>query len=1137
MSELESIYITECSESIEDFLKYSMSEKQKRICKFLNEISDHSLDLYKAGLYAFFKKDFPARCLVSAHCFNELINSLIRLAEQDCKEQFTTAIKSLDFVQKADNSEKDILGTIDKVWSNVRVLQNERAKLYTFLKNYRPMANDNNILELVNKVKHYKESLQTVRHINATPQRWSEKQFQDFVEKVDNYLYACEQPYNEMKIAVDEILTKSQQKLPTPKDIQILLRALKGNLRPYFFLKLESPAWFESLKELQLLNFSIIKQENGYEEFYWEAFPYLYRIANIKYAEILDLLHSTLKDIKLGNFSNFSCIQQILKLASQFPNKEFIDVMSIFYDWLKTIDNIDGFIDIDSLKNVLNHLFSVSKSNTSILIITRLLHLNIKIVEKKALFPIDKKNTYESFDIVPIFNNMGYFYYEHVVNIVKKNISEYQFLYFQDLANIIDDLYKNLSDDYQKQLDFHLEIFRAAIENHEQDWAHKTDPLYMLISIVRDVGECIIKTNNEKKIKNLFSFLSLKKPMIFARLALHLLRIYQKAPIYLLKKFLVNKRLLCNTIVYHEYFLLLQEKYGKLSRTSQETLLQYIKKGSDYKNFSVQNDDIWKGRWFLAIKNYLSAEDLKKYSSFIEKLNEWKHPDFTSYSETRRGSESPKSEDELALMSIPELIDTIDKFNPTGRFGEPDILGFAQIIEKDVVNRPQKYLENLNLFKRIKEPTYFRYLIQGLKNVKKSQSNWDDILNFGEWISKQDDVIFEDKNDSLKDHTWYYTHCELIRLISELFKSENMYSQKRQENIYCLLKKFVYRQDSFLEKEHEDDEYYSRAINSLHGAALEVFIKYGLWLYNNGENQIQLFSILDNLLNSSHYLETFSIIGRYLPWLEQINHQWTIDNIDNIMPEKNVSQFDASWLTYINYVHPYRNMYEIIKNKIEYVLKEKDYRMHGNKYDKHISYHIAVYYFQGFVTLDSEIMKILFSEEKNKEERYSLLRWIGMNLQEENNPFPDFFPKCQKIWEYWREIILGEEKENIEELSLFAFWYKTRALDVDWAINELHNIIVNHHVYPSILIFEEALTKDISQYTRKVFDILSCYLQHSNLGYYEEKDLALKCMEYIKENNFENDYKLKTDKNQYINSLGEKYGPEIFDCFSPYLDD
>jgi hypothetical protein len=133
----------------------------------------------------------------------------------------------------------------------------------------------------------------------------------------------------------------------------------------------------------------------------------------------------------------------------------------------------------------------------------------------------------------------------------------------------------------QEELDESICFSRSAIEYHEQDKYNKNDPVYLIISAIRDIASDIIESGNVNDIKEVFDKLQKPNEKIFMRLILYLLREYPaKNNRDKIVKYLTLRELFDHKSVHHEYYLLLKQEFKNLSKGNKDKVLKFIEDGS-----------------------------------------------------------------------------------------------------------------------------------------------------------------------------------------------------------------------------------------------------------------------------------------------------------------------------------------------------------------------------------------------------------------------------------------------------------------------------------------------------------------------------------------------------------------------------
>jgi hypothetical protein len=683
----------------------------------------------------------------------------------------------------------------------------------------------------------------------------------------------------------------------------------------------------------------------------------------------------------------------------------------------------------------------------------------------------------------------------------------------------------------------------------------------------------LLKTNEKNNINFIFSALEEMKSPIFIRLILHLLRLFPSADKKRVESYLTEKNYFNNGEIHHEYYLLMQQEFKNLPDEKQNIIFNFIDNGpkgdyyrtSDEHWTSEQKIRSWKLKKLEPIKNDLPENMKEKYKDILiqngKEQHHWEHPDFLDYYyEVSCETVSPIEDSVMKNMPIDEIVKYLQDWRPSDKqsLRGPIVRGLAQSLEKDTKQNPQKYLDNNNIlkFKEITEPIYIDYLFSALSDVDKSAPQWENIIELGLWALKQQ-LPKDRKRDFFEGYIdWNDTYIDMLRLFKRIYDKELQLKDETAQKLFDIISALVLVPDEYLSSREtrDDNDYYGNAVNSLHGVAVQSLVEYSLWQKQNLQKKDieNITEILNKLLSTSKYMETWAVLGRFLPWIDMMFHDWTEKNIDKILPENDRSKFDAVWITYIKYVDIFGNMFVLLESKFEYVLRNKPYKQEV----RNTGEHIAVYYATGKIDLNNEIIKLLFDKPENALEKLSFIKFIGNSLKDSKVP-EEIIGRFKSLWDWliekektklgaadaetlkesklwdWLETKLGDV--NDETLEQFQSWYSCKRFERKWAIEQIHNLIVNHKVYMDMDLMEEALLEDLPNYTRKVFEIVKT-LSMNNEYFDFGTQIIIEVVKYIKNNS--NDSKLKKEKDDFINKFSEKShdGPAWIDKLQEYLE-
>lgn len=931
-------------------------------------------------------------------------------------------------------------------------------------------------------------------------------------------------------------------KKPTQKQIDLVLANLKGNLKQQFFAKLENPEWFEVLNQKNLLWYTINTNDSGQEYKEWIAFPYLLKIASEIPDQIMKFMQPMLQEIKESQYPEWWLIERSISLSTKLPDDKFEKIMQLYNESLKKLDMF-GWLDNDILKQILTRLKNINKE--LVLDISRNL-LSIKLTK-------DQYGIGTSFSPSIKLVNAGYGY-EKIIKIVNDIFSdskgELLSLYISIIAK---DMISDLSSDEICRYYATDWIHRAAIEKHLQDSYKQSSPLYILVSEIRDISFMLLQGGDANHNQKVFELLEKSNCPTLTRIILYLLRVSDKYNQDLLTKYLTNKDIFDSSVYHHEYYLLVHDKFNQLSKEAQKIVLDYIDEGPDNEYYQVDDQNLtsqqkksnWRLHKLIPIKQHLSQDILKKYQSILyDKDGKEKkygdHPDMLSWMEEGTVS-SPLDFEELKEKSVQKIVGFVNSWESDNTDINISKIGLAEAIRKDAASNSEKYLDNFERVKKIHDPTYIHYMLSGLREKEKFTNNqWQNIIEFSQWIVKQNKAFENRRGFYDGDADWYNAKAVTADLLSKAFRYKENLQNLDDEYInkaFSALKQLCFMEDKHLEKKAKEDReitelgnYLTSAINSLHGKSVEGLVFYLIWKKNNKRSLDDVTPIIDKLFNEAVYIETYAIFAYMLPWIHYAIPTIVENNIDNLFPEESEKRsiFEAVFATYIDYSQIFDSMFSILETKFAYALNNQIYSNNEQTKteDAQISKILVIYYGKGLFDLNSNLIKLLFNDTDNYQKQAEFVNYVGFSMWNKNIPDQIIdkvvIERFVTFWEWLLQKIKGKEFKYKEVLSQFERWYQCDQFDTEWAINQLHKLVIDYGISFQLFLIEENLLRDLPKFPRKIFDIVSKLIcSRQQRLYISSKDFIENIVKYIHDNDFSDDSRLKSDKDKFINKYLE----------------
>ena len=1187
------IEISPADISIGDCFAQNLTPTNKKICEILRTFSADAEETYKAALCLLQQADFPARQSLLSHCLVNLIDAINCYSEDLLTAQVIEALSKIKFVVESNKSTDDIKDAVQHAWhQGLKNLYDQKTKTKTLFMDKNPkfehILTDETVPEtikrdlqkqLAQKQANFsaaKKSLNKCRHLNITFHKISEEELKKHFRNIEDYILDLDDPtYIERKDILNDILQKTNVKTaapdyswkkPSEKELSFVFKLLKDNLKNYFLSHLENPLWFQALLDKNMLKHSKEFNEEIKADIYsWDALPYLSKMASIIPEQVFALIEPLINKINDVSIESPWLVKVIvLSIATEMPDTQFKAIMTAFTSYINKASFIDLF-DFTIFKSILIRFEKLDSAQT------------LNLTEALLSLQIKSVGEYGSTEVVSKYGYNDYYRYQEILKMFQEIYNKQKFELFSVLVKIFDEtIYQTCTQEEREKYDNSVYMDRPAIEDSKQNH-NFSDPEQFAIDAMRDIALSIISTNKKDESSKVFDLLQNSKSPILLRLFLFLLSVTDVGDKKLLSESLTNYEFFDDLNYHHEYFHLLNKKFKKLSKTDQTVILKYIDdgpKGDYYKN-SEDNDSAkkrqnrWKFKHLIPILSSLTKKQKDQFRDILfddagKPITPGDHPDFLTWTSgfITVKHESPLKAEEIKKLSIAKIIKTMQEWQPApdSWHGKPDREGFADAIKQDVLNNPQKYISSLDKLTAITEPTYIRAVLRGIiESGSKTSDDWVKIVGFIDWVAKQDKTFDDRKSFHDGDQDWYWTKQEVASLLNSAFVKDSSIDKTDEQLIeksFDILYSLINSEDKLLENKKDEvcsgDNYINRAINSIHGQALDSLLTFALWLKNNNKPIDQVEALLTDIVQHPKYIDSLAIIARALPWVHLSMPEFTEKNIDILFPESKEQQYilDVTWPTFILYTHAYEDMFHLMKGKFCYVLKNHLYSDKDKKRtDKQIARHLILYYAWGLYDLDSEILSFLFDDMANKEEMVSFVNLIGFMLYQaksnNDNVSDEMLQRFIDFWEWFIEHVKGKKSDYKDVLKEFERWYQCgKFTKENWALKQLHRLVTddNLNISMSNFMLEEILVTDLSENPRLVFDIVSrLVFRGTRFDSFRRNGIIEQTLEYIKNHEFPEDNTLKSEKDNFISKLLQNAKPwELDDAsarFEKYRED
>lgn len=625
-------------------------------------------------------------------------------------------------------------------------------------------------------------------------------------------------------------------------------------------------------------------------------------------------------------------------------------------------------------------------------------------------------------------------------------------------------------------------IWRPAIEDHPQNI--DGDIKNVLVTGIRDAAEIAVRSG-KVPLEEIVTFLEGRQWKVFQRISLHLLRIFREQTKELIAPRLTDHTLFEDVSVQHEYILLLRESFSALSLGDQQTILNWIEEGPDIERFrepwqrgrdrapSEKEMNHYCEIWQRDRLAWIGPENLPeewrdRYRTLVQQYGKPEHPKFPEVRWV--GPDSPKSAEELKLMSVEEIVTFLKTWQPQENvFREPSPEGLGRVLASVVAEDPRRFAKQAERFREL-DPTYVRSLFYGLREAlekHKKTFDWVQVLQLCRWVVTQPrEIPGRRVHDFEADPDWGWTRKAIAALLAAGFKgSAGEIPIGHREGVWTILQQLT-------EDPEPTPEYEARyggsnmdpatlSINTTRGAAMHALIRYALWVRRYLEKQTnarehlakgfeemsEVRAVLEAHLDPTHdpSLAIRAVYGQWFPWLVLLDEQWAREHTAQIFPlnEEEQTYFDAAWNTYVVFNRPYDNVLDLLREQYSHAVERighlrRDMRWPADP-DKKLAEHLMEFHWRGKLPMD-DLLLTTFWEKAPDTLRGHALEFVGRALKQTEEEIPEeIIERLKNLWESRLEQARRSMSphEFAKELAAFGWWFVSEKFDADWTLDQL----------------------------------------------------------------------------------------------------
>jgi hypothetical protein len=594
-----------------------------------------------------------------------------------------------------------------------------------------------------------------------------------------------------------------------------------------------------------------------------------------------------------------------------------------------------------------------------------------------------------------------------------------------------------------EETDGRILIWRPSIEDSEQNVIN--DVLNCLIVAARDTAEALAPHHGQSVLDALedSGFLT------FHRIAIHLRGSHPELDPEGTEMRITDPVLLMSSVLRHEVFHALEERFASFSVETQDRYLRYVDALGDEK----------KRRLFLwPIRAHLDDTCAADFRRLEETFGVLEHPDYLAFHTAEWvGPTSPYSTDDMLQMSSEELVEVLNNWEFRGGVDVPEPEGLARELANMVTKDPARISREAEAFEKLTRATYVRGIVQGLAAAAKTEDviTWGPVINLCRW------AVDQPRGDGPEgtgleefDRTWGPARKQIAWLLergSQRSAAEIPYELRSR--VWPILERLVEDPDPTPEEEVERAKYEdpsTTAINTVRGVALGAVFSYARWVTRHDTYAAKSWSgrgledvrlVIERRLRDPSPA-VHSVLGRCLPLLYSLDGEWTRASIPEILPLDKSSEklWGATWQAYLMFTRTlYTEFLALLRASYDRALEglgsaNLAATQPANP-DERFGGHLVLFYREQALSREDPLFAGFF-EKASPDLRFSVMSDAARAARSiPDNKRKVALALLQELWEWRREAVI--DARDLRELSSFSWWFLEDGFPAEWRLSEL----------------------------------------------------------------------------------------------------
>ena len=471
----------------------------------------------------------------------------------------------------------------------------------------------------------------------------------------------------------------------------------------------------------------------------------------------------------------------------------------------------------------------------------------------------------------------------------------------------------------------------------------------------------------------------------------------------------------------------------------------------------------------------------KELDSYCALLSVDKEIGLEDYKEFRSGDDArfiqqvpPKEADRLASMTMPELWDFLNTWQPKGRTGpewwiEEDFDSLATKFAEYVESQPERFNPVDKWWQHLKRPALcYKFIDRASKRIEKkpeqnekpaspsTESDWANWFGVAAWTVSQRPITEGKENQELD---WTWARIVVATFLQVVLRSQHQMPEVHLLEVKALLGDLINEKDPRLDGRDAAGmgDWLTTAINSARGDALEALLELALKQKNAGkEIEPWIFELIRTRLElPTESPAVFALLGAKLRFVIHLFGQEIRASENLLFPPDRPEYRSAAIKAHFSFDQPWNVIIETFPEFIKIALdifqemraeaKDDEAKQNQRDFGSQLGTHIVCYYWNGSFAGDTEGEAALdrFFAVASKSTRATLINQIAWIWEKHGDEPRDekVMRRVMRIWE--RRYAQIENKLKISNTSSSEYdgelaesidWLNCECLPFEWRL-------------------------------------------------------------------------------------------------------